>query len=741
MDERQNPGGAAMNRDCARVFAHLTAYALGDLSDPEVRRMETHLSRCPECQSRLESIRHELASLQTALKETPAPSHLDPNRRRAIFNAARAAALRPTTLADRLTRLLDRLSAPWQLAPTAALSFALLLLIVVAGAALWWPALVPFRGSTTLSPSTPSVLMPETTDSLGSDKDWGGRPSADTSAIGPSDEARTRVPVEMAEDMRFAAGEPLVQSYGGVSQERRLVPAATIPPPTPPLAKPARPSAPGEIKRKAAEKGESLLSTSESQARRQREEATVGVAGAPHSAMTFERAAPSRFNPFVETAQQPFSTFSIDVDTASYTLSRLALLNGNWPPPEAVRVEEFINFFDYHYPAPLREAFALHADGGPSPFGPGLRLLRIGVQGRRTGREGQKRSVLTLLVDTSGSMSTPDRLGLVQSSLRLLLDQLHPQDQVALLSFDSQARLVLDYTPAAQKETLRNAIAALQASGSTHLEAGLRLAFASARAAFDPNASNRILLFSDGAANLGGSSAEELLALISDSRRQGLFLTVFGVGYGGVHDELLEQLADKGDGTYLFLDSIEEARRLFVDQLAATLHTIAADVKIQVEFNPQRVRLYRQIGYDNRQLTKEQFRDDRVDAGEVGAGQSVTALYELDLVPDAPADAPLGTVRLRYRDVDANRIVESAIPLPASVLTDRADALSASFLLAACAAEFAEILRGSPFAADSSLDEVANRLRPVVAAFSLDPRVRELLDLVLQARSLENRSP
>ena len=730
-----------MNRDCARVFAHLTADALGDLSEPEIRRMETHLSRCPECQSRLESIRHELASLQTALKETPAPSHLDPNRRRAILDTARAASLRPTTLADRLTRLLDRLSAPWPLVPTTALSFALLLLIVVAGAALWWPALVPFRGRTTSSPSTPSgLIMPETTDSLGPDQDWGGRPSANAHAIGSSDEARTQAPMEMAEEMSFEAGEPLVQSYGGVSQERRLVPAATLPPPAPPLAKPARPLAPGEIKRKAAEKGESL-STSESQARRQREEATVGVAGAPHSSMTFERAAPSRFNPFVETAQQPFSTFSIDVDTASYTLSRLALLNGNWPPPEAVRVEEFINFFDYHYPAPLREAFSVHADGGPSPFGPGLRLLRIGVQGRRTGREGQKRSVLTLLVDTSGSMSTPDRLGLVQSSLLLLLDQLHPQDQVALLSFDSQARLVLDYTPAAQKETLRNAIATLQASGSTHLEAGLRLAFASARAAFDPKASNRILLFSDGAANLGGSSAEELLALISDSRRQGLFLTVYGVGYGGVHDELLEQLADKGDGTYLFLDSIEEARRLFVDQLAATLHTIAADVKIQVEFNPQRVRLYRQIGYDNRQLTMEQFRDDRVDAGEVGAGQSVTALYELDLVPDAPADAPLGTVRLRYRDMDTNRIVESAIPLSASVLTDRADALSASFLLAACAAEFAEILRGSPFAADGSLDEVANRLRPVVAAFSLDPRVRELLDLVVQARSLQNRSP
>jgi len=728
-----------MNRDCARVFARLTVYALGDLSDPDVRRMETHLSRCPECQARLESIRHELADLKTALKEMPAPSHLDPNRRRAILAAARAAALRPTTLADRLTRLLDRLSAPWPLAPTAALSFALLLLIVVAGVALWQPALVPFRGTTTLSPSLTSRLMPETTKSLGSYKDWEGRPSADANAIGPSDQ--TGAPMEMAEEMTFVAGEPLVQSYGSVSQERERAPAAATPHPTAPLAKPARPLAPGEIKRKATEKGESLLSTSESLVRRQREAATVEATGAHHSGMTVERATPPRFNPFVETAQQPFSTFSIDVDTASYTLSRLALLNGSWPPPEAVRVEEFINFFDYHYPAPLREAFAVHADGGPSPFGPSLRLLRIGVQGRRTGREGQKRSVLTVLVDTSGSMSTPDRLGLVQSSLLLLLDQLHPQDRVALLSFDSQARLVLDYTPAAQKETLRNAIAALQASGSTHLEAGLRLAFASARAAFDPKASNRILLFSDGAANLGGASAEELLALISDSRRQGLFLTVYGVGYGGVHDELLEQLADKGDGTYLFLDSIEEARRLFVDQLAATLHTIAADMKIQVEFNPQRVRLYRQIGYDNRQLTKEHFRDDRVDAGEIGAGQSVTALYELDLIPDAPADAPLGTVRLRYRDVDANRIIESAIPLPASVLTDRADALSPSFLLAACAAEFAEILRGSPFAADGSLDEVANRLRPVVATFSLDPRVRELLDLVVQARALQNRSP
>jgi len=447
------------------------------------------------------------------------------------------------------------------------------------------------------------------------------------------------------------------------------------------------------------------------------------------------------FNPFNETAQQPFSTFSIDVDTASYTLTRLALLNGEWPPPEAVRVEEFVNFFYYHYPAPLREAFAIHAECGPSPFGSGLRLLRIGVQGRRTGREGDRRALLTILLDTSGSMSTPERIGLVIRSLQLLLDQLHPADRLALLTFDSQARLILDYTPASERDKILQALDSLQTSGSTHLEAGLRLAFSTARAAFDPAASNRILLFSDGAANLGGATAEEILALIADSRRQGLFLSVYGVGRTGVHDELLEQLANKGDGTYAFLDSIEEARRLFVDQLAATLHTIASDVKIQVEFNPERVRLWRQLGYENRQLTKEQFRDDRVDAGEVGAGQSVTALYELDFAPDTPADAPIGTVRIRYRDVESNRIMESAVPLPASLILDRVEALSPSTLLAACAAEFAEILRGSPFAAEGNLADVAARLRPVVTTFSLDPRVRELLDLIEQARSLQNRSP
>jgi Ca-activated chloride channel family protein len=441
-------------------------------------------------------------------------------------------------------------------------------------------------------------------------------------------------------------------------------------------------------------------------------------------------------NDFVETAQQPFSTFSIDVDSAAYSLARNFLNQGQLPPAEAVRTEEIVNTFDYHDTPPAGALFAVRSECAPSPFGPGLQLLRIGVKARHLGREENRRAVLTFLIDTSGSMSTPDRLGLVKQALRLLVDRLAPDDLVALIQFDSHARLVLDYTRAADKARILQAIAAIQTSGSTNLEEGMRTAYECARRAYQPGAGNRVLILSDGAANLGSSTAEDILAVVAESRKQGIFCSVYGVGRGGYNDVMLEALANKGDGAYVYLDTIDEARRVFVDDLAATLNTVAADVKIQVEFNPARIKVYRQLGYENRKLRKEDFRNDAIDAGEVGSGQAVTALYELSLVPNAP-HGPFGTVHVRYRDTATGKISEIASPLAESMMRPRLADASPTFKLAAGAAEFAEILRGSPYAEDGDLAEVASLLRPVALDYSLDTRVQELLRLVEKAAVLK----
>lgn len=442
---------------------------------------------------------------------------------------------------------------------------------------------------------------------------------------------------------------------------------------------------------------------------------------------------PAGHNPWVDVDDERFSTFSIDVDTAAFTLTRKYIREGFLPPPEAVRTEEFVNFFDYQYPAPSGDTFAVYPQIIPAPFGSG-HLLKIGVKGRRLGREEQRPAVLTLVIDTSGSMNTPDRLGLVKQSLRMLIDRLAPQDRVAVIQYASRGRLVLEHTPAAEKETILAALDRLAIAGSTHLEQGLQLGYQQAAAGFVPGAENRVLLLSDGMANLGSDNAAQILERVAAYRKQGITISVFGFGIGNYNDPMLETLADKGDGVYRFIDSLDEARRVFVDDLAATLNVIARDVKIQVEFNPARVKHYRQLGYENRQLTTEQFRDDTVDAGEVGSGQSVTAMYKLQL--DGDHALPFGFVRVRYRDVRTGRVEEIERPLNASDLLGGRSEVPVHVRLAATAAEFAEILRGSPFVEGHSYQDVAGVLRPVAMELHLDPRVQELMRMVQAAGSL-----
>lgn len=452
-------------------------------------------------------------------------------------------------------------------------------------------------------------------------------------------------------------------------------------------------------------------------------------------------------NAFLVTGETPFSTFAIDVDTAAYTLGRNYLRQGLLPPAESVRTEEYVNFFDYAYKAPTRETFAVHADVAPSAFGHGLHLMRIGIKGRRLGREEQRQASLTFLIDTSGSMNQPDRLKLVQSSLELLIGEMKANDLVAIVQYDSHARLVLEHTRAAKKGVILKAIKSLQCGGSTNLEEGMHRAYELAAANFIPKGENRVLLLSDGVANLGSGAAEDILAKVDTYRRQGITCSVFGFGMGTYDDTMLETLANKGDGAYAFIDSNEEARRVFVDDLSGTLNTIAADVKIQVEYHPTHVARYRQIGYENRQLRKQDFRNDAIDAGEVGSGQSVTALYELAMNPDArpePYEAEtqsshndvIATVRVRYRRIDTGAVEEIEHRVRRRDILPRFETAPPRFRLGAAVAEFSEILRGSPFAAGSTTDDVAAVLRPVALEMPLDGYVQELLRMVDGAKGM-----
>lgn len=442
-------------------------------------------------------------------------------------------------------------------------------------------------------------------------------------------------------------------------------------------------------------------------------------------------------NPFIATKDNAFSTFAIDVDTASYTLARNYMQRGFLPPAESVRTEEFVNFFDYDYAPPVKDTFKIYTECAPSKFGSGMNMLKIGVKGRAIGREEQEKAVLTFVVDCSGSMNTLDRIGLLKKSLELLLEKLDSDDEIAIVQFGSKARLVLEHTPISEKKKILDAVNSLQTSGSTNLEEAMLLAYQIAAKEFKPGASNRVLIMSDGAANIGEGAADEILRKVERCKKQGIFCSVFGFGIGTYNDEMLETLANKGNGTYLFIDNEDEARRVFVDELSATLNMIAADVKIQVEFDPQSVTKYRQLGYENRQLKKHEFRDNSVDAGEVGSGQSVTALYEVKLADQPVAFAgkspDLAIVRVRYRRTDTGAIEEIEKRVTMSELIPDYNQVSSKFKLAGAVAEFAEILRGSPYAAGSEYNSVAEVLRPIALEYNLDRRIRELTSMVENA--------
>ena len=444
-------------------------------------------------------------------------------------------------------------------------------------------------------------------------------------------------------------------------------------------------------------------------------------------------------NPFIDTEDDHLSTFGMDVDTASYSVTRRYIQDGLLPPPEAVRVEEFINTFDYNYEPPLHEAFAIHIEGAPSKFGEGKRihLLRIGIQGRVVSVENRKDAILTFVIDVSGSMAMENRLELVKHSLRLLIDQLQPGDEVGIVIYGSRAQVLLPHTGVEERGRILRAIDSLTPEGSTNAEAGLRLGYDLALRNMRFGSTNRVILCSDGVANVGQTGPDAILREVRDHVNEGITLTTIGFGMGNFNDILMEQLANKGNGSYAYIDSLGEARRIFVENLISTLQVIAIDAKVQVNFNPRVVSRFRLLGYENRRLDHEDFRDDDADGGEIGSGHSVTALYEIKLHEGAVGQ--LATVFIRHEDPDTPQVTEVSKDIFAAELEDTFEDASPEFQLAAAIAEFAEILRDSFWAQEGSLKTVHQVIEGILPQIQ-DEGSDELIHLVNQAARFKARN-
>jgi Ca-activated chloride channel family protein len=444
---------------------------------------------------------------------------------------------------------------------------------------------------------------------------------------------------------------------------------------------------------------------------------------------------PPSVNPFVDTYADHLSTFALDVDTASYTRARDALRSGRLPDRDGVRVEEFVNYFQQDYAAPPDVAFAVYADAAPSPFhSDGSYLLRIGVQGYRVSDEERQPLVLTFVIDASGSMGDDGKLEMVKESLALLARQLRPSDTVAIVAYSTEAWTVLEPTNGYDHDRIVDAIYTLYPTNTTNVEAGLRLGYRWASAAFREGASNRVILCSDGVANEGVTNADGILEYIHGYTDLGITLTAIGVGMGEYNDVLLEQLADKGDGNYLYVDTYEEARRVLVDDLVSTLQVIALNAKIQVDFNPDVVARYRLIGYENRAVADRDFRNDSVDAGEIGAGHAATAVYAVIFRPEA--NGRIATIQLRWEDPGDHAVREINGNFNTWDLTPSYESASPRYQLSVVVAQFAEILRGSPWASDNQLWMLSRKAYQLTELLPGDADVRELAQLISTAETL-----
>ena len=437
-------------------------------------------------------------------------------------------------------------------------------------------------------------------------------------------------------------------------------------------------------------------------------------------------------NPVTDASRDHLSTFAIDVDTASYSIARRFLRQGSVPPPQAVRAEEFLNSFAYDYAPPKDGAFTVQMNAAPSPFEQGHYLLRVALQGKTITAAERKPVHLVYLVDTSGSMQGPDRIDLAKKSLRMLTDTLKPGDTVALCTYAGSVRLVLEPTGIDKKTKILAAIEDLTAGGSTAMASGIELAYRLASQTAVAGQVNRVVVLSDGDANVGNTSHEDILKTIAQYKDRGITLSTVGFGSGNYKDTMMEQLADKGDGNYSYIDDESQARHVFGEQVDGLLQVIARDVKVQVDFDPKEVKEYRLIGYENRDVADKDFRNDRVDAGEVGAGHSVTAMYDVVFQPSRQG-SPI-TVRVRAKPpTGSEKAAESAFVMPPSSIAASFDVAPENFRFAAAVSGFAELLRKSSHAKTYGFADVA---RLADASAGNRPERKELAELVRRAAQL-----
>ena len=438
-------------------------------------------------------------------------------------------------------------------------------------------------------------------------------------------------------------------------------------------------------------------------------------------------------NPVTKPAEDALSTFAMDVDTGSYTYARGNLQAGVIPDAAVVRTEEFVNALEQDYTPPTNgDTFALTVEGTTAPFLPGgSRIVRVGIQGKSVADENRPDANLTIVIDISGSMADPGKLDAVRPALDALVETLRPTDRVAIVVYSDNTRTLLDSTPVSERQTINAAIDGLQPEGSTNVEDGLRLGYDVARASLDESRINRVMLLSDGVANVGETGPEAILEVIGDASRDGIDLVTIGFGLGDYNDTLMEQLADQGDGFYAYVDGEGEAVRLFGEDLTGTLQTIAREAKVQVEFNPATVASYRLIGFENRGVADEDFRDDTVDGGEIGAGHTVTALYEVSMVEGASdgEDTWLARSVIRWTDPDTNTASELDATLNTSGANGSIGDAPLRFQQDIYIAAFAETMRGSGWNGLIGLDGVADNLHSLAERIG-DDRVEEAADLV-----------
>ncbi len=458
---------------------------------------------------------------------------------------------------------------------------------------------------------------------------------------------------------------------------------------------------------------------------------------------------------FLSPKDHPLSTFSIDVDTAAYANVRRFINSGRRPPPDAVRIEELINYFDYDYPLPKgNEPFAVTAEVASAPWEPEHRLLRIGLKGKPIRRNQVKPSNLVFLIDTSGSMRAPNKLGLLKTAMRMLVSALNDDDRIAIVAYAGSAGLVLPPTEARRESVIVSALERLESGGSTNGGEGIRLAYQVAKENFIDDGNNRVILATDGDFNVGITSRGDLVRLIERQRQHHIFLSVLGFGTGNYKDAAMEELSNKGNGNYAYIDSKREAEKVLVREMGGTLHTVAKDVKLQIEFNPSMVQAYRLIGYENRRLAARDFNDDRKDAGEIGAGHAVTALYEIiphgveiatpgidplkyqvsDKVAVPAGKGEVATLKLRFKKPKGERS-----RLRTFTITDKEKPLahaSADFKFAAAVAGFGQLLRSSQYRGDLTYQQVIALAQEAAKDDPGDYRT-EFITLVKKAASLD----